>query len=153
VPRIVTACTTLVTKADSTDGRFVYCFHSLAAAGVNPIKAKQGELDFVGDQMKKKWPLWEDTSFVFETLRRSNDPRVRPWMLPIFKEHLAAVATKPPVGWKAENWLRWRRSALAIIGAHGTKADLPFLDEVQAATKDKRVLSWIKAARTAIEKR
>jgi len=55
--------------------------------------------------------------------------------------------------WRAENWIRWHRTALAAIGALGTKADLAFLDEVRAGSKDKRVHAWIDAAKKSIESR
>ncbi len=158
--RIVKACTTIAARLDVTkpsdDDAYrtqELCIPVLASFGVNPIKTKTKDVDYVADKLAAKYPLHEDPSYVFHFLELSGDPRVLPKVIELYRENLATAAKKTPTGWHAQNWIRWHRAALTLIKTRGTKAELAFLDEVAASTTDKRVAAWVGYARDAIKKR
>lgn len=162
-PRVVAACTVIASRFDTKEPmdpdahetwqRQELCLRALAGFGVNPIKTKTKEVDYLGQLLAKKFPMSDDPSYDLDLLTMSKDPRVLPKLLEVYGAHVATATKTPPRGWRAENWIRWHRSALAAIGALGTKADLAFLDEVRVGSKDKRVHAWVDAAKKAIESR
>lgn len=162
-PRVVAACTTIAARFDDKEPsdptaheiwvNRQLCLRALVGHGVNPIKIKGKELDYVAKLLGQKFAMQDDPSYDLELLVRSKDARVLPRLLEVYGAHVATAVKSPPKGWRAENWIRWHRSALAAIGTLGTKANLAFLDEVRAGSKDKRVHAYVDAAKQQIEAR
>ena len=161
--RVVKACTAIASRVDvakkpaDDEGNLVFkqmsCVRALAEHGVNPVKTKTKDVDYIGDQLAGKFLMQDDPSDTFRTLELSRDARVLPKVLEIYKAHLATAAKTPPRGWREQNWVRWHRAALSVIGTLGTEAELAFLDEVRAGSKDRRVHAWVDAAKKSIERR
>jgi hypothetical protein len=166
-PRIVKACTAIAARLDMSKRKTLdsppdeymtfakqeLCLRALTGYQLGPIKTKGGDYDYVAYLLGGKFLMQDDPSDSLSVLAQSKDPRVLPKVLEIYKAHLATAAKSPPKGWREQNWIRWHRAAIALIGALGSTTDLAFLDEVRAGSKDKRVHVFVDAAKKAIEAR
>jgi hypothetical protein len=161
--RVVTACKGVVKGFDperkveglsEQESRRFYnqaqCVISLAHAQVTEASG----VDIVDALLKSsKWELLQEQGDKLEALVHSGDARVLPFFRGKMRQHLDAVAAKPLKGWKANAWFNWQRSGLYAFRELGDASDLPLLDEIARAGKDKRLPKLVDKAKKAIAAR
>lgn len=127
----------------------VGCIYVLARAGVINV----GKIDTVAHLMKGVWGPSESIRDRVRVLVASGDARVKPFLIEKTRENLAKVATKPPRKSNLTAWNRWQIDALWGLAKQGEAADVALIDELLAATKDKRVRKAAEKARAEIAAR
>lgn len=161
--RVVAACKTVIKGFDATrkiEGlsddqakrhtNQAQCVISLAHAKVTEASG----VDVVAALLaSSKWELLQEHGDKLEALVHSGDARVLPFFRARLRAHLDAVAAKPLKGWKANAWFNWQRAGLYALRELGDASDLPLIDELAAAGKDKRLPKLVDKARKAIAAR
>jgi len=73
-----------------------------------------------------------DPHTAFETMAKSKDSRVRPYVVEKVRAALAKMAKYTPRGWQADAWQAFRKDALAALALVGTADDSALQDALRA---------------------
>ena len=142
--RIAKACLAIMKR----DGETTECMTAAATAG----------LSMLGDHDVFAWIAKQDEDPLFDHTRLTlfnvlGDPRAVAITIEEWRATLPRAAAREKRKGSMAGWSSWRQVAAMLIGAHGGKDELAFLDEQAAATKDKYVALECRTAIAAIERR
>jgi hypothetical protein len=161
--RVVTACKGVIKgfeprrKLEGLSEQETQRFRNQAQCVLALAHAKVAEasgVDVVAALLaSSKWELFQEQGDKLEALVHSGDPRALPFFREKLRQHLDTVAGKPLKGWKANAWFYWQRSGLYALRELGDASDLPLVEELGKAGKDKRLPKLVAKAQAAIAAR
>ncbi len=135
--RFFLACTAILARRGADPDVKTQCAHIALDAG----RTSLGAVDLFGVFRESDLdPVDDHAPDYLAAMAASGDARARTVIVDHYRKYLARAAKKPPKGSAADSWVKWQVRVLGTLEKVGTAEDRPFVDEVTASTKERKVL-------------